>query len=127
MSEQENKSLFQSNVFICFVFLCLIGLIVCISIPNYIGPRRSGPAWNANCCINNLRQIDAAANQFALEKGLKAGDKINFPNDLTPFIKLNKDGKITPCSSGGIYSIKKVGDYPTCSLGTSAIPAHALQ
>jgi hypothetical protein len=106
---------------------CLfIGYIVSIAIPNYIGPRRSGPGWNANACINNLRQIDAAANQFALEHHLTNGDAINFPNDLTPYIKLNKYGKIPPCPAGGIYSVKKVGDTPTCSLGTTVTPAHIL-
>ena len=79
-----------------------------------------------NACINNLRQIDAAANEFALEKNLKTGDKINFPDDLTPYIKLTKDGKIPPCPQGGIYSIKKVGGVPTCSLGTTVTPAHVL-
>ena len=79
-----------------------------------------------NACINNLRQIDAAANQFALEKNLKTGDKINFPDDLTPYIKLNKEGKIPSCPQGGIYSIKRVGDTPTCSLVTNGFPWHAL-
>jgi hypothetical protein len=60
-----------------------------------------------NACINHLRQIDAAANEFALERNLKAGDKINFPDDLTPFIKLNSQGKIPSCPSGGIYTLKK--------------------
>ncbi len=80
----------------------------------------------ANGCINNLRQIDAAANQFALEHQLTNGDKINFPNDLTPYIKLNSKGEIPPCPAGGIYHISKVGEPPTCSLGSSVIPAHVL-
>jgi hypothetical protein len=80
----------------------------------------------ANGCINNLRQIDAAAQEFALEKGKTNGEAINYPDDLTPYIKLNRDGKISPCPSGGIYSIKKIGDKPTCSLGTTVNPAHIL-
>ena len=77
-------------------------------------------------CINNLRQIDAAAQEFALEHHLTNGDRINFPNDLTPYIKLDKNGKMPSCPQGGIYSIKKVGDVPTCSLGTTVTPAHVL-
>ena len=77
-------------------------------------------------CINNLRQIDAAANGFALEHHLTNGDKINFPNDLTPYIKLNQDGKIPPCPAGGVYHVGRVGKAPTCSLGSSVTPAHAL-
>lgn len=80
----------------------------------------------ANACINNLRQIDAAANEFALEHGKTNGDAINYPGDLIPYIKLNSHGKIPPCPSGGIYSIKRVGDKPTCSIGTNDVPAHVL-
>lgn len=77
-------------------------------------------------CINNLRQIDRAANEFALEHHLTNGDRINFPNDLTPYIKLNAAGQIPGCPAGGIYTIKKVGDLPTCSLGSTVTPAHSL-
>lgn len=77
-------------------------------------------------CINNLRQIDAAANQFAVEHSLTNGDRISFPNDLTPYIKLNSAGKIPPCPTGGTYHIGRVGKAPTCSLGTTVTPAHVL-
>ena len=77
-------------------------------------------------CINNLRQIDAAANQFALEQHLTNGITINFPTDLTPYIKLNSEGKIPGCPMGGSYSIKQVGDTPTCTLNT-VTHAHILQ
>ena len=61
-----------------------------------------------------------------MEKGKTNGEAINYPDDLTPYIKLNKDGKIPPCPQGGVYSIKKVGDVPTCSLGTTVTPSHIL-
>ena len=48
----------------------------------------------ANECINHLRQIDAAVNQFALEQGKKSGDPINFPTDLKPYIRLDQNGNI---------------------------------
>lgn len=100
-----------------------IPLMMAIAIPNFVKARATS---QANACINNLRQIDAAANQFALDHGKKAGDAINFPNDLTPYIKLDSQGKIPSCPAGGIYSLKKVGDAPTCSLGTTVTPAHVL-
>jgi len=77
-------------------------------------------------CINNLRQIDVAAQEFALEKGKTNGEAINFPDDLTPYIKLNSAGKIPLCPQGGFYTLKKVGDKPTCSLGTKLGPPHVL-
>jgi Domain of unknown function (DUF4190) len=96
----------------------LVPMMLAIAIPNFVKARTVSMQ---NACINNLRQIDAAANQFALENRLKTGDKINFPNDLTPYIKLNSQGKIPPCPAGGTYAIEKVGDLPTCS-----IPGHKL-
>lgn len=105
------------------LLIAIIGVMVAIVIPGRGGGSHTSLA---NACINNLRRIDAAANQFALEHQLTNGDKINFPNDLTPYIKLNRAGKILGCPMGGSYSIKKVGDNPTCTLSTST-PAHALQ
>lgn len=81
---------------------------------------------STNSCVNNLRQIDAAANQFAFEHGKTNGEVIRFPDDLTPYIKLNSVRKIPPCPAGGVYHIGKVGDTPTCSLGATVTPAHVL-
>jgi hypothetical protein len=80
----------------------------------------------ANACINNLRQIDAAANQFALEQKQTTGATINFPNDLTPYIKLNSGSSIPACPAGGTYADAAVGNTPTCTLSTTVTPAHVL-
>jgi hypothetical protein len=102
---------------------CLFAAAFIAIIPNFIKARSTSAA---NACVNNLRQIDAAANQFALEHNLTNGSPINFPNDLTPYIKLNSAGKIPSCPQGGIYHISKVGETPTCSLATNGFPWHAL-
>jgi hypothetical protein len=73
-----------------------------------------------NACINNLRQIDAAKNEFALEKGKKNGDPVT-EADIKPYIKLDASGNLPKCPAGGKYTIGKVGELPTCS-----IPGHAL-
>jgi hypothetical protein len=125
MSEPEKKSGRAFGFREIIVLLLIVGFFTAIAMPRPIGPRRSSPAWNANACINNLRQIDAAANQFALEHHLTNGDAINFPNDLTPYIKLNNEGKIPGCPQGGIYHIGKVGETPACSL-SNAVPPHVL-
>jgi hypothetical protein len=123
MSEQNGRTSLGSKIFYWVIILLFAFGFIWVSIPNFIGGGHGSPAGN---CINNLRQIDAAANQFALENHLTNGDRINFPNDLTPYIKLNSKGKIPPCPSGGFYTLKKVGDKPTCSLGTNVIPSHVL-
>jgi hypothetical protein len=122
MNEPEKKTSFKPKLFAWGVVVCLLGLFALVAIPNRVGSHGSP----ANACINNLREIDAAAQEFALEKRKTNGEAINYPNDLTPYIKLGKDGKLPSCPQGGVYSIKKVGFVPTCSLGTNVIPAHVL-
>jgi prepilin-type N-terminal cleavage/methylation domain-containing protein len=105
------------------IVVAIIGLLAAIAIPNFVKARATS---QANACINNLRQIDAAANQFALEQKLTTGATINFPTDLTPYIKLNSASSIPPCPAGGTYADASVGAQPTCSLSTTVTPAHVL-
>ena len=105
------------------IVVAIIGLLAAIAIPNFVTARQNAQAKG---CINNLKQLDAAAAQFALEKGKKTGDDITFPSDLTPYIKLNSAGNLPPCPAGGTYSMAKVGDQPLCSLGSSVAVPHVL-
>jgi hypothetical protein len=73
-----------------------------------------------NACINHLRQIDAAKNQWALENN-KAEGAVPTAQDIAPYIKLDADGNIPGCPSGGTYTIGAVGVPPSCS-----IPGHVL-
>jgi prepilin-type N-terminal cleavage/methylation domain-containing protein len=106
------------------IVVAIIGLLAAIAIPNFVRARASS---QANACVNNLRLIDAAATQFALEKNKTTGASISFPSDLTPYIKLNSAGSIPPCPANGIYSDPIVGNLPTCSLGTTVNPPHVQQ
>jgi hypothetical protein len=82
------------------IMFCVLLLLVLQPPTIYYLPR----GVQGNSCINNLRQIDAAAQEFALEKGKTNGEAINFLDDLTPYIKLNSAGKIPLCPQGGIYT-----------------------
>ena len=104
------------------IVVAIIGLLAAIAIPNFVKARAQS---QANACINNLRQLDAAANQFALEKGKKSGDPIVLTTDLTPYIKLNSAGNIPPCPAAGSYTLTAVGSTPACSLSTLT-PGHTL-
>ena len=106
------------------IVVAIIALLAAIAIPSFVKARATS---QANACINNLRQIDAAANQFAIERGKRTGDAITYPGDLTPYIKLNSAGSITPCPVGGFYYQDNfVGSLPTCSLGATVTPAHKI-
>lgn len=105
------------------IVVAIIGLLAAIAIPNFVKARATS---QANACINNLRQIDAAANQFALEAKLTTGTAITFPTDLTPYIKLNAVSSLPACPAGGTYNDPSVGAAPTCSLGSTVTPGHVL-
>jgi prepilin-type N-terminal cleavage/methylation domain-containing protein len=105
------------------IVVAIIGLLAAIAIPNLERARREA---QAKACINNLVKIDGAANLFALERRKVAGDAIEFPSDLTPYIKLNAAGSLPPCPAGGNYSDDSVGSQPKCSRGSNVTPAHVM-
>ena len=106
------------------IVVAIIGLLAAIAIPNFVKARATS---QANACINNLRQIDAAANQFALENKKKTGDPApTLTADLTPYIKLNSASSIPGCPAGGTYHDPSVGAIPTCSLGITVTPYHRM-
>jgi hypothetical protein len=72
---------------------------------------------NANTCINNLRQIDQAKQQWALEKNKDATD-VPTAQDLAPYFTT---GTFPACPDGGNYTINAVSTLPTCS-----VPGHVL-
>ncbi|MEI6212158.1 MAG: hypothetical protein WCR06_11105 [bacterium] len=77
-------------------------------------PRSSPPD---SSCVNNLRMIDRAKQQWALSNN-KADADIPAATTILPFIK---GGRMPVCPQGGVYSIKAVGESPACS-----IPGHKL-
>jgi len=106
------------------IVVAIVGLLTALAIPNLLRARARS---QATTCINNLRQIDTAIQQFAIEAGKHLGDTINWPDDLTPYIKLNSQGSIPPCPANGTYTVGIVGTNPsvTCSLSTLT-PPHTL-
>jgi cell division protein FtsN len=71
----------------------------------------------AATCINNLRQIDGAKNQWALEHQ-KGPDAVPLPQDIAPYFP---NTQIPQCPAGGRYTLNAVNKAPTCS-----IPGHTL-
>ena len=106
------------------IVVAIIGVLAAIGIPSFVKARSRS---QATACINNLRQIEAAVQQFAIEKGKRVGDVVSL-NDCTDYIKLNSEGSIPPCPAGGEYSLQTVGTIPQaiCSLSTLD-PPHILQ
>jgi hypothetical protein len=66
-------------------------------------------------CINNLRHISAAKEQW-VEDHHKTENDIPTWSDLRPYLLIGTD-KVPVCPSGGTYTIGRVGEEPKCSLG----------
>jgi prepilin-type N-terminal cleavage/methylation domain-containing protein len=103
------------------IVVAIIGLLAAIAIPNFIKARTTS---QANACINNLRQMDGAVQQWALETKQAATASVTLAN-ITPYIKLNSASSLPPCPAGGTYSVSTVSQSPTCTLST-ATPPHVL-
>ena len=107
------------------IVVAIIGLLAAIAIPNFIKARATS---QQNACINNLKQIDGAISEWALETGQSSGVTVTSPQTVSAYIKLNSGSSVPGCPAGGTYSTTTVGATPqvSCSLSTLSTP-HALQ
>ena len=105
------------------IVVAIIGLLAVIAIPNILRARNTA---QTNTCISNLRQMNSALQQWAAQNGKVSSDTVLL-TDLTPYIKLQKNGTVLPsCPSGGTYSVTIVGNPPRCSVANSVTPGHVL-
>src|SRR5436190_23175722 len=81
-------------------------LLLAIALPNLLPPTAC-----KNACINNVRQIDGAKQQWALEHKIPNGSAVS-ENDGAPYIK----GDWPTCPGGGSYIIGVVGEPARCSI-----------
>ena len=90
------------------IVVAIIGLLAAIAIPNFIKSRRRAAQTG---CINNLRQIDSAKAQWALEtKQLPNAlptDADLFGGDL--YIKQKPE-----CPGGGTYTLDIINTPASC-------------
>lgn len=104
------------------IVVAIIGLLACVAIPNWVHARTNS---QTNTCINNLRQIDAAKQQWAIETKQSTNATPAF-TDISSFLK-----SVVLCPAGGpnstfnsSYIIGNVATKPTCQIypGTHALP-----
>jgi prepilin-type N-terminal cleavage/methylation domain-containing protein len=104
------------------IVVAIIGLLAAIAIPNFVRARTQS---QKNACINNLRQIDGAVQQWALENK-QASTASPGSADVLPYLKSS-----VVCPSGGTtfsdsYTLATVADKPVCKkvpgVGLHALP-----
>jgi len=93
------------------IVVAIIGLLAAIAIPNFVKARTSA---QKNACINNLRQVDGAIEQWALEQKKKQGDAIVTAGSpsITDYLK---GAALPTCpADNSAYTITTVGVNPLC-------------
>jgi hypothetical protein len=101
--------------YITFFLVCLA-----IAIPSFIKARN---VCAQNACINNLRCIDSAKEQWALASQKTNGEEVVIA-EINRYLK----GNTAPvCPQGGTYTYNVIGKNPECSgvskmKGGPAIP-----
>ena len=95
------------------IVVAIIGLLAAIAIPNFVHARQTA---QQNACIANLRQLDGAVQQYALEFKLQSSDGYTL-EALKPYIKLDSNQNMPTCPANGTYTAGgTVADSPTCSV-----------
>ena len=90
--------------------LILIPIMLAVAIPNFVKARTIA---QTNVCINNLRQIQGAKQQWASENK-KLDSYSPTAEDLNPYLK--KGFRSLTCPAGGTYSVNTVDQDASCSI-----------
>src|SRR6267378_8314492 len=77
------------------IVVAIIGLLAAIAIPNFVRARTTS---QQNACINNLRQIDGAKQQWALETKA-AATASPADTDIQPYMGRGSAGTLPTCPS----------------------------
>lgn len=98
------------------IVVAIIGLLAAIAIPNFVKARTTA---QTNACINNLRQIDGAKEQWALENRA-AEDATPTAANVQEYIK---GGANVVCPAAGAagtfdtsYTVNNLQTPPVCLI-----------
>ncbi len=95
------------------IVVAIIALLAAIAIPNFIKART---ASQKSACIANLKQIEGAKSNWAVEMKKNNTDS---PADTDLFGSTVYIRSKPSCPAGGDYTVDQVDTKPTCTFGTS--------
>ena len=116
MIENEIAGSTRNKVAIFFALVVSTGVIAALPFVDNKYHCRC-PHSPSNACINNLRQIDGAKQQWAFEKQ-KGTNDVPSVRDISPYIHQD----MPKCPVGGIYALGPVGKNPRCSVSGHVLP-----
>lgn len=107
------------------IVVAIIAILSAIAIPNFMTARSKS---RANACRANLRQVESAVEQYAMDNTLADGETCPMNMIIPTYIK-----KTPNCQAGGIYGDSspatytwadntfRVGGTPWCTIGNNAL------
>jgi prepilin-type N-terminal cleavage/methylation domain-containing protein len=98
------------------IVVLIIGILMAIAVPQFIHARTSSQTQS---CIANLKQIDSAKEQWAMETHAAA----TATPASTDLAGAGLYLKVWPaCPAGGTYAIGDMNTSPTCTAAGHALP-----
>ncbi len=101
------------------IVVAIIGLLAAIAIPNFVRARATS---QQNACINNLRQIDGAKQQWALENHASSLTARLGPAEIQPYLGRGSNGTLPTCPADSMqtydtsYVTGRLGGSPECLI-----------
>ena len=89
-------------------------------IPIYL---RNRVVYSATSCIYNLKEIDGAIRQWALENNITNANAPVTLEAIQKYMGRGPKGELPKCPQGGTYSVSTVEAVPKCSIGG---PNHSI-
>ena len=108
----RNKSRRAFTLIEILVVISIIAILIAIAMPNFMKARETAETKQ---CLDNLRTIDSAKEQWALENNASPSST---PPTLAQLVGSTSYIKTTPrCPMGGTYSVGTIPGAPTCTIG----------
>ena len=100
------------------VVILILAFLLLIAFPNYVRAREQGFARG---CSSNLKEIQTAVAQYAMENHLPQGAPI--PDWVGALVGNGSYLKNLPeCPEKGSYTVTNIDNEPTCTSTTAAYP-----
>lgn len=105
----QGEGLAIAGLALGYMSIVLIAFITAITIPAFVKARDAAQRVQ---CINNLRTIDMAKEQWALVNAKENGT----PVDESSLKEYMLGGSAPACPKGGAYTYNAIGQSPECSV-----------
>ncbi len=89
------------------IVVAIIGLLAAIAIPSFQKARTNS---QVSACMNNMRQIEAAKEQWAMANMAGNGTAVTWA-DINPYLKRQPE-----CPAGGEYDELEIGAGVYCTV-----------